>query len=357
MSASKSTVANSGKSPAAAAKSPKAQIPLPPIEDCLFGISQQCPRIYQKGDGRDERESLEENHQDPDDYPEEEDELNVPDIPETYDSFQTGRWGEAANQHDINLPQLRKVCSQGIADEGSYRGIAWRVLLNYLNTKDIAKSWAEEVPPQRELYQQLVEQYFDGEMDQGRDLRGQLSKTLRNRRLRKKYNILQRLDESVDDIDADDIEDNDDEDASVFSDMQTPTKPSGASDSSPPPRRFSKIQEVLPPRFKEQWKRSGINLEKTVMTNGSNADPSTLNSLKVPELDETKQEVFQVFMEDAKLLEEIRKDVHRTHPDLYFFLEPTEDLGVRRYGALERILFVWAKLNRGVSTDQLRDGL
>lgn len=48
------------------------------------------------------------------------------------------------------------------------------------------------------------------------------------------------------------------------------------------------------------------------------------------------------------LLDEIRKDVIRTHPDLRFFLEPNEDLGQKRYAALERILFIWAKLNKGV---------
>ena len=53
--------------------------------------------------------------------------------------------------------------------------------------------------------------------------------------------------------------------------------------------------------------------------------------------------------ENAHLLDEIRKDVIRTHPDLRFFLEPREDLGQKRYAALERILFVWAKLNKGVS--------
>lgn len=53
-------------------------------------------------------------------------------------------------------------------------------------------------------------------------------------------------------------------------------------------------------------------------------------------------------MENFKLLDEIRKDVVRTHPDLSFFLEEQDDLGIRRYAAMERILFVWAKLNKGV---------
>jgi hypothetical protein len=53
--------------------------------------------------------------------------------------------------------------------------------------------------------------------------------------------------------------------------------------------------------------------------------------------------------ENILLLDEIRKDVIRTHPDLRFFLEPNEDLGQKRYAALERILYVWASLNKGVS--------
>ena len=62
-----------------------------------------------------------------------------------------------------------------------------------------------------------------------------------------------------------------------------------------------------------------------------------------------RQEVDKDEEEDLQLLDEIRKDVIRTHPDLRFFLEPEEDLGQKRYAALERILYVWAKLNKGVS--------
>lgn len=60
--------------------------------------------------------------------------------------------------------------------------------------------------------------------------------------------------------------------------------------------------------------------------------------------------------ENLYLLDEIRKDVIRTHPDLRFFLEPKEDLGQKRYAALERILFVWAKLNKGVSSQTMGRG-
>ena len=42
---------------------------------------------------------------------------------------------------------------------------------------------------------------------------------------------------------------------------------------------------------------------------------------------------------------EIRKDVVRTHPTLQFYTEPKDNLGIRRHAAIERILFIWAKLN------------
>ena len=44
--------------------------------------------------------------------------------------------------------------------------------------------------------------------------------------------------------------------------------------------------------------------------------------------------------------EEVRKDVIQAHPDLRFFLEPKEDLGQKRYAALEGILFV-GKIKQG----------
>lgn len=54
------------------------------------------------------------------------------------------------------------------------------------------------------------------------------------------------------------------------------------------------------------------------------------------------------FDENVALLDEIRKDVVRTHPSFQFYLEPEDNLGQQRYAAIERILFVWAKLNKGV---------
>ena len=57
---------------------------------------------------------------------------------------------------------------------------------------------------------------------------------------------------------------------------------------------------------------------------------------------------WTLIFENASLLDEIRNDVVRTHPDLPFFLEAQDNVGQRWYAALERILFIWAKLNKGV---------
>ena len=59
-----------------------------------------------------------------------------------------------------------------------------------------------------------------------------------------------------------------------------------------------------------------------------------------------KRDNLQDFVDNVLLLDEIRKDVIRTHPGLAFFLDPT--VGARRYAAIERILFVWSKYNKGV---------
>jgi hypothetical protein len=77
-------------------------------------------------------------------------------------------------------------------------------------------------------------------------------------------------------------------------------------------------------------------------------DSSYCNTEKSPIVLSPSQDLDEE--ENILLLDEIRKDVIRTHPDLRFFLEPNEDLGQKRYAALERILYVWASLNKGVST-------
>lgn len=121
------------------------------------------------------------------------------------------------------------------------------------------------------------------------------------------------------------------------------------------------LADMVPMHIQEEWKKTGRDI--TTLDNMQNGQ-DVMNTLLLspdsqarsdalvsisedPHSLDSDSKWFQ-FFDNASLLDEIRKDVVRTHPELYFFLEPENNLGQRRYAALERILFVWAKLNRGV---------
>lgn len=118
-------------------------------------------------------------------------------------------------------------------------------------------------------------------------------------------------------------------------------------------------EDMVPARIREEYKRSGRDMSSALAMTGqpgvgvntllvaNHHHPSPSDSSPEKSEEEHDSKWYQ-FFENAGLLDEIRKDVVRTHPDLYFFLEPEQNLGQRRYAALERILFVWAKLNKGV---------
>jgi Rab-GTPase-TBC domain len=436
-----------------------------------------------------------------------------------YDSIMdNSRWGAVAIQHDIDMKKLRKLCSQGGVDEaGSWRGVAWRVLLGYLPTRDIEKTWPNEIPSQRSFYMTLVNQYIHVKKSDlnGRELRGHLSKKLRDRQLRRNYNHVGNLNDSChgrsEDHYHDDqqknnenpaklnnrvnaqenanenAEDGDDEDLidacirhgslQTFQSRVAPTAVAGATtsttvtttinrkDSNSEHNNDSQNQEIsdhsfsdrtfndsdhalqdtngldeeednlsqqtpeasnensninvigkktrrsltnesstkdqdtedmfqavadqLPSRFREEWIASGMNsLDQRASTPNASfsvASLAAINRLVVPkplveaaqrELLESSEgrvgdehdddsstahsttssspatlsldEIFQIFLQDAQSLEQIRKDVVRTHQDLRFYLEPDQNLGVRRCAALERILYIWSKLNKGV---------
>eukprot|EP00934_Nitzschia_sp_Nitz4_P008806 Nitzschia sp. Nitz4//scaffold37_size175936//23829//26241//NITZ4_002027-RA/size175936-augustus-gene-0.4-mRNA-1//1//CDS//3329549731//8796//frame0 len=353
-------------------------LPLPHIEECLFGTTRKCPRIpvtteasalnasnssmsddgfdlTMENDDDDEANVLHpfpptdfhpnddidtnsgtDNHDDDDDNDDDD-----PDKASGYDNIYAGHWGQAAEQHDINLKQLRKICNQGILDEGSPRAVAWRVLLDYLPPNNISKSWPKTLPRKRHLYRQLVAQFFEGTLDPGKELRGKLSKRLRDRKLRKKYDRLQRLDESADHLNM--SSDDDDDELGFDTDEEDDSGLDSNSDH-PSASIPSSIEHKLPHRFKERWRKAGIELRSASL---ANARKLGVNVLKIPITQDSTNAEFQAFLEDARLLETIRKDASRTHPHLFFYLETEHNLGKRRYAALERILFIWAKLNGG----------
>ena len=329
--------------------------PLPPIEECLFGQSRRCPPL---SDDNEPPQSpiAEGGGGDNPDTPSSMNSSSGAGGDDFYDSFGAGgHWGNAAFKHDINIQQLRRIASQGIADEGSHRAVAWRVLLGFLPCRDISETWKTTLPEQRMLYDSLVKEYFDGRRDYGEDLRGYHSRKLRNRKLRRKFHQVERLDYDSDEEEGEGggtteeelqkmrMMAEDDRDDSMSDHM-------GGEGSDYFMTGQCNMLDRLPAKFKEQWKKSGIDLEGNKNTSGQGCNVALgVNQLKLPELlEETDEDKFLDFMDSARLLEEIRKDVVRTHPDLYFFLEPKNNLGSRRYAAIERILFIWSRLNKGV---------
>ena len=135
-----------------------------------------------------------------------------------------------------------------------------------------------------------------------------------------------------------------------------------------PVHTFEDDGNLVPARIREQWKQSGRDSGILQNIEGHDTTSGHMNKLLVVDdagyihdgnrkhritvndnpLSVDNNSKWAQFFENASLLDEIRKDVVRTHPDLQFFLEPENQLGQRRYAAIERILFVWAKLNKGV---------
>ena len=110
----------------------------------------------------------------------------------------------------------------------------------------------------------------------------------------------------------------------------------------------SLVADVVPIRIREEWKKSGHDFD-FCFREDQDMNALLLTKPKKKNSDDEDDTTWSQLFENATLLDEIRKDVVRTHPDLYFFLEPENNLGKRRYAAIERILFVWARLNKGVS--------
>lgn len=267
--------------------------------------------------------------------------------------------------HTINLQELRRLSSQGVPNDCSLRPIAWRVLLGYLPL-DLSK-WQSVLDRDRALYYNLVKELFVPSEDhpfqeegmklrgrgfdlEGKSLRGSPKSSPGKGGITNIKGALEAMENLLDQVqDEEDIED-----------------------------MAENIFEI-PENVREQWKKSGRDPESLIAGMGGKRSKSSVlsrhfNALLVTNNDtastQTNDEklaakaeealslggeiegkfdpIWKHFLENATLLDEIRKDVVRTHPDLNFFLEHEDHLGLRRYAAIERILFVWAKLNKGV---------
>ena len=311
---------------------PKA--PLPPIDEVLFGSTRVPPG------SKDEDESNAGSNSS----------KNKRAAMASFqgDSILDGRWGQVSQQHDIDLQQLRKLANQGSLDseQSSCRAIAWRVLLGYLPTMDISNSWEATADPQRKLYQELVADFFEPLTTTS------TTGTATNKR--KEGELSPDLQNSGGSLDGDgeaeqELAPGKDQEGSSYDEEEdeTTTRHSDDEEFGDDFIRTLSILEQLPKQYRDEWKKTGYTLDPP---RRRESDISMVQNLGMNRLQVKvrNDEEFQELCNNARVLQEIRKDVFRTYSDLFFYMEPKDNLGAKRYGALERILFVWARLNGGV---------
>ena len=402
---------------------------LPSLAECLYGVAtRKGPFIPDDYDDDENMDDFGEGNSDASDSEDKKDKKDGDMDVAIDDDGLNSRWSQDpkvnADYHDIDMTVLRKLCSQGISiphdtspnpspksnssgrtrkRETCHRGVAWRVLLEQLPSRDIHATWPEIVPPQRMLYRELVEKYMDDAIDPGIKLK---YRTHRQRRLptninnssnHSPTNELEIMDGGADENGKNDDE-NEAGDKSLDKEhqqlhlgnpksedsLQLPLQVENDRNSWNASTEFNHsadikdIYDVFPPtsKYKKLWHQCGI-----VLTQAESAAAIGMNKIKIPEellsddIDDSstneddpdsdyvelvdmddeawknttnrskKDDLFFRFCKDAKLLSEIRRDVVRTNPQLGFYLEPEKNLGIRRHAAIERVLFVWAKLN------------
>lgn len=256
---------------------------------------------------------------------------------------------KSQKSHLIDLQNLRRIASQGIPDKGSHRPVVWRALLEYLPSE--LNQWHESTSNDRALYRKLICELFAPISTPFSECKGM---------------------ETGDDDSATTAEENDNPSNSRRKSI-TINKPC----INPDRAELDRLRQVSFERENSKRNCPNQSASQSSLTNDVEEEnqatsdhpqdvkkSSISNSLKqsggvsgtsvesdggpsnsTVESDKSEKSEYE---ENVALLDEIRKDVVRTHPDLQFFLEPENNLGHRRYAALERILFVWAKLNRGV---------
>jgi hypothetical protein len=211
--------------------------------------------------------------------------------------------------HTIDLTLLRKMASQvGIPDEGSHRAVAWRVLLGYLPPDN--REWERTLQERRQEYKAFVKEWFSNSHDcfHGDELRWKHRKAPN-----RCHDADQEEETHVPEASEPGIEEDDNQ-------LHSPVR--------------------------DRLKKAGLDagVLDSILKN--------FNSLQISKVSDAATEDVSNdvdFVDGVQLLDQIRKDVDRTFPDLKFFLDPERNLGKRRYAALERILFTWSKFNKGVN--------
>lgn len=277
--------------------------PTPSLEECLFGSS-TTPA--------DRTLSSQEDHPSDNSSLVDDDWIHI---------REQGLWKNSP--HTIQLALLRKIASQvGIEDEGSHRAVAWRVMLGYLPTDN--REWESTLTERRNEYKTFVKEWFANPHD-----------CLHGDELRWKHRMPPKRRLSG----AGGREGEEEEDSS-FKTMDNATPEAGT----------SLDENTLQSPIRDRLKKAGLDVGvlDSIMRNFNSLQISKADNSQSGGAASSNSESTADFVESVTLLDEIRKDVDRTFPDLKFFLDPESNLGKRRYAALERILFTWSKFNKGV---------
>ena len=254
---------------------------------------------------------------------------------------------------------LRKLASRGIPDEGSQRGVVWRLLLGYLPPE--TEQWQDKMTEARAFYKACTADLFADTWDteHGDSLRWRPRRRGPSRPSScASLNDINDIDNDNDKDHTDNTDNSQGSTASSLEDVDLPMMQDS------PFARPAPVTPEIPNSILEAWKNRGKD-EHLLLNLMMSYNALKINPLAAGKPDGTQEEeppdpavpadeddawtrAAKDFCESGVLLDEIRKDVFRTHPDLAFFLDPVDDLGRRRYYALERILFVWATYNKGV---------
>lgn len=280
-----------------------------PFEKCLYGI-ETCLPTYESFEEDVEKEQ----------HPEEQDTTT------TNTSSSSAFLSSSLEQpeHTVSLKELRHLVlsqEQGLTHyedahrrQGGrgnlHRGVVWRLLWGYLPAQ--VHMWKATLQRQRQHYLDCVQEAF--QIQSLTDL------------LHKGHELSTTTAAAA----AADHEGGD------FSSQSTES----ANGSSTPPLALEDFH--LSPQLQQMWLQDGRDLHalKSLVTHKYNR----LKLLSALDNDDTKC-CIETIHDNLRLLDEIRKDVTRTQTGLAFFLGPTQDVGARRYAAMERILFTWAQHN------------
>lgn len=251
--------------------------------------------------------------------------------------------GSGSGAH-IALDRLRFLAARGIPDcDRSLRPLVWRILLQFLGTN--RDEWAEHLNGQRQIYAQFVADLCvlpeEGNTAQQQATEAPASASAPAHRTT---------------AEAPSPRSSPNKPKKTKKKLLVPTElpqPSASSSRSSFDLDASASFAALS-RVPVAARRGSIGSSSTSTSGSGNAGSGGLGSSVLgasaagsqPHFAYARPRTRVRYQGDKALFDEIKKDVVRTYPDQAFFLDIMH--GWRRYDALLRVLFVYAKVNPGM---------